>query len=163
MILTPAVPPPARPSNPPCPRGPRKSAGAWEQEGSPPNLRDALLKYCWSNLFSRSARPGDEESVIERVRKEGDFKYYSKGKKNTTTRCSNCRRCKGQRATNADQQATLRKGNQVLKVSFEHCSRTAGNGVSSGWMLTSTQGRTAPLDEREGWDVFTLGHCQYSS
>lgn len=34
LILTPAVPSAERPSSPPCPRGPRKSKEAWEQEGS---------------------------------------------------------------------------------------------------------------------------------
>ena len=91
--------------------------------------RDALLKYCLSNLFSRSTRPGDEERVIERVRKEGHLKYFPKGEKNPT-RCINCRRRKGQRAANTDKQATLQKGNRVLEASSSHCSRPAGNRVS---------------------------------
>lgn len=80
-------------------------------------LRDALLKYLSSSsLFSRAARPGDEESVIERVRKEGDFKYFSKGKKKTNPKtnqlnqCINRRRRKGQRATNVDKKGKGPKG-----------------------------------------------------
>lgn len=76
---------------------------------------DALLKYCLSNLFRRSARPGDEESVIERVRKEGNFKCFSEGKNHPTASFA------GDVSANEPPTWTskrLQKGNEVLRASF---------------------------------------------
>lgn len=44
-------------------------------------LRDAVLKYCLSNPFTRQ-QGWERKSGIERVREEGDFKYFQKEKKN---------------------------------------------------------------------------------
>lgn len=66
-------------------------------------LRDAVLKYCLSNPFTRQ-QGWERKSGIERVREEGDFKYFQKEKKKNqkTNQCISCRRCKGQGATNTD-------------------------------------------------------------